>query len=92
MKIIHRFEKLHQNADDLFRLFIYDVEIYSTIILNANKKFYVFIRNFLSIDSHFNKIYNNLKQQMKNTIKKIDLQIVYQLYRLNIFICSFIKL
>ena len=32
MKIIHRFEKSHQNVDELFRLFIYDVEIYSTII------------------------------------------------------------
>ena len=70
MKIIHHFEKLHQNADDLFRLLIYDVEIYSTIILNANEKFYIFIRNFLSIDSHFDKIYNKLKQQIKNTMKK----------------------
>ena len=70
MKIIHHFKKSHQNVDDLFRLFIYDVETYFTIILNANKKFYVFIRNFLSIDSHFNKIYNKLKQQIKNTMKK----------------------
>ena len=85
MKIIHRFEKSHQNVDDLFRLFIYNVEIYSTIILNANEKFYVFIRNFLLIDLHFDKIYNKLKQQIKNTMKKkIDSQIVYQLYRLNI--------
>ena len=70
MKKIHHFEKSHQNVDDLFRLFIYDVQIYSTIILNANEKFYVFIGNFLSIDSHFDKIYNKLKQQIKNTIKK----------------------
>ena len=70
MKIIHHFEKLYQNVDELFRLFIYDVEIYSTIILNANKKIHVFIRNFLLIDSHFDKIYNKLKQQIKNTMKK----------------------
>ena len=70
MKIIHRFEKSHQNVDELFRLFIYDVEIYSTIILSANEKFHAFIRNSLSIDSHFDKIYNKLKQQIKNTIKK----------------------
>ena len=78
MKIIHRFEKSHQNVDELFRLFIYNVEIYFTIILSANEKFHVFIRDFLSIDSHFDKIYNKLKQQIKNTMKKkIDLQIVY---------------
>ena len=70
MKIIHRFEKSHQNADDLFRLFTYDVEIYSTVILNANEKFHVFIRNSLLIDLHFDKIYNKLKQQVKNTMKK----------------------
>ena len=85
MKIIHRFDKSHQNADDLFRLLTYDVEAYSTVILNANEKFHAFIRDFLSIDSHFDKIYNKLKQQIKDTMKKkIDSQIVYQLYRLNI--------
>ena len=84
MKIIHCFKKLYQNVNELFRLFTYDVEIYSTIILNANEKFYAFIQNSLLIDSHFDKIYNKSKQQIKNTIKKIDSQIVYQSYRLNI--------
>ena len=63
MKIIHKFEKSHNNVDDLSRIFInyIDIYVYSIIIIIANDKFLIELKNALIIDFYFYQIYEKLQ-------------------------------
>ena len=85
MKIIHKIDATHQNANDFFKLFTYDKKSYFIIIMSANETFQNFIRQIFSKNFHFEKIYEKIQQQIKNTKnEKNDVQIFYQTYKLNI--------
>ena len=94
MNIVYRFDKTHQNTNDFFRLFTqiknvlfvvvieYMKKTYLTIFLNVDEIFRNTIKNFLSNDSHFDRIYHKIQQQIKKFVNnEIDFQIVYQFYR-----------
>ena len=89
IKIIYRVEKIYSNANELFRLLIFDAKIYYakiylTIILNANEDFQKSLRESLFKDSYFGKIYKKIQKQIKKTENdESETQIIYQLYRLN---------
>ena len=96
MNIVHRFDKTHQNTNDFFRLFTLNKNIlfvvviehmketYSIVFLNVDEVFRNTIKDFLSNDSHFNKIYHKIQQQINEFVNnEIDFQIVYQFYRLD---------
>ena len=85
MKIVHRFEKFHQNANDLFRM-IFDSEInfFVTIIADENDLL-TKITIELSNDRYFVKIMATLKQQIeKNMNSNDEFKTDYQKYRMNV--------
>ena len=88
MKIIHRAKKNHNNANDFFKIFIeieiYYVDVYFIVVLNVNQDFQIIIKKTLSSNSHFERIYDKIRAQIKKTKKnENDSQTIYQLYKLN---------
>ncbi len=84
--IVYRLKKNHNNANDLLRLLINyaNASCYFVITIVVNKEFFHSFRDALKIDSHFRKIYKKIEKQVKNIAKNFkNLNIVYQLYRLN---------
>ena len=89
MKIIHRANKTHNNANDFFKIFIFDVEthyveMYFIVVFNANQNFQIVIKKILSSNSHFERIYEKIQIQIKKTKNdENDFQTIYQFYRFN---------
>ena len=82
MKIIHRAEKINNSADDFFKIFIeieiYYVDVYFIVVLNADQNFQIIIRETLSSNSHFERIYDKIRAQIKKTKKdENDSQTIY---------------
>ena len=77
MKIIHKIDKIYNNANILFKLFIietinflnlrnaYDTHIYFIVVFNINQNFRFNIRKISSNDFHFNQIYIKIQKQIK---------------------------
>ena len=72
MEIVHRSEKTHQNANELFRMIINsEINLSVTIITNENDLLTKIIAE-LSNDRYFAKIVVALKQQIEKNIKSDD--------------------
>ena len=77
MKIIHKINKIHNNANELFKLFIietinflnlrnvYNTHVYFIVVFNVNENFQFDIKKILSNDFHFNQIYIKIQKQIK---------------------------
>ena len=81
MNIVHKFEKSHNNVDDLSRIFInyIDVYVYSMITIIANDKFLIELKNALIIDFHFHQIYKKFQIQIAENSENTT----YHSYRIN---------
>ena len=82
MKIIHRAEKIHNNANDFFKIFIeieiWYVDVYFIVVLSADQDFQIIIKKALLSNSHFERIYNKIRVQIKKTKKdENDSQTIY---------------
>jgi hypothetical protein len=74
IKIIHRAKKIHNNVNNCFKMFIEIeicyVDVYFIVVFNANKNFQIVIKKTLSSNSHFERIYDKIRKQIKKTKKK----------------------
>lgn len=88
MKIIHRAGKSHDNVDGLSRLPITDtklVHVLSIMVIRAEEELLKNIATALPKDFHFDKIYEQIQKQVKNSqSSKSSPHTIYQSYRLNV--------